>query len=318
MVASSSVDVWGKDLLQHSEGCVERFGGSPWHDGGMQVAVVDFQDPQAPEQFTRSLRETGFGVIVNHPLPQALVEQIYAEWLAFFESDEKYRLRYTSDDQDGWFGPDVSETAKGNSVKDIKEFFHVYPWGQYPTSVSDAALQYRAIATDVALTLLDWVEANTPDDVSSKFSMPLSSMMDGSKRTLLRILRYPPLRGDEPPGAIRAAAHEDINLLTVLPASNEPGLQVRDVHGNWHDVPCDFGSIAINSGDMLKLASDGYYPSTTHRVMNPTGDGARRSRLSLPLFLHPADNVLLAEGRSAFSFLQERIHELRSQDIAKG
>lgn len=281
----------------------------------MQVAVVDYQAPDAPERFTRSLRETGFGVIVNHPLPQSLVETIYAEWLAFFDSDEKYSLRYTPDDQDGYFGPDVSETAKGNTIKDIKEFFHVYPWGQYPSSVSDAALQYRQIAMDVAVTLLDWVEANTPAEVADRFSQPLSSMMHGSKRSLLRVLRYPPLRGDEPPGALRAAAHEDINLLTVLPASNEPGLQVRDVHGNWHDVPCDFGSIAINSGDMLKLASGGYYPSTTHRVTNPVGESAKHSRLSLPMFLHPADDVVLAEGRTAFSFLQERIRELRSQDI---
>ena len=131
------------------------------------------------------------------------------------------------------------------------------------------------------------------------------------------MLRYPPLAGDEPEGAMRAAAHEDINLLTVLPASNEAGLQVRDIRGNWHDVPCDFGSLAINSGDMLHLASGGYYPSTTHRVVNPSGDAARRSRLSLPLFLHPADDVVLAEGRTAFSFLQERIAELRSQDLQK-
>lgn len=280
----------------------------------MNVEVVDFQSPDAPEFFTRSLRHTGFAVLVNHPLPQPLVQQIYDEWLAFFDSDAKHRYRYSQDTQDGYFGPDVSETAKGNTVRDLKEFFHVYPWGQYPAEVSDAALRYAKQATDIATTLLGWVDANTPDDVSSGFSRPLRHMMDGSTRTLLRVLRYPPLRGDEPANAVRAAAHEDINLLTVLPASNEPGLQVRDVHGNWHDVPCDFGSIAINSGDMLKLASDGYYPSTTHRVMNPTGEGATRSRLSLPLFLHPADDVVLAEGRTASSFLQERIAELRSQD----
>ncbi len=281
----------------------------------MQVAVVDYQASDAPQRFTRSLRETGFGVIVNHPLPQALVEQVYAEWLAFFDSPAKYDYRYTPDNQDGYFGPEVSETAKGNTVKDIKEFFHVYPWGQYPSTVSDAAMRYREIAMGVALTLLDWVEANTPVEISRRFSRPLSSMMDGSTRTLLRILRYPPLRGAEPPGALRAAAHEDINLLTVLPASNEPGLQVRDLHGAWHDVPCDFGSIAINAGDMLHLASGGYYPSTTHRVVNPVGESALRSRLSLPLFLHPADDVVLAAGRTAFSFLQERLRELRSQDL---
>lgn len=281
----------------------------------MNVEVVDFTAPDAPADFTRSLRETGFAVIVNHPLPHQLVQQIYDEWLAFFDSDAKYAYRFSDDEQDGWFGPDVSETAKGNTVKDIKEFFHVYPWGKYPAEVSDAALRYAEISKGIAQTLLQWVQDNTPAEIAARFSRPLPRMMDGSTRSLLRVLRYPPLRGDEPADAVRAAAHEDINLLTVLPAANEPGLQVRDVHGNWHDVPCDFGSIAVNSGDMLHLASGGYYPSTTHRVMNPTGESATRSRLSLPLFLHPADDALLADGRTAYSFLQERIAELRSQDL---
>ncbi len=281
----------------------------------MNVEVVDFQSPDAPASFTRSLRDTGFAVLVNHPLPQPLVQRIYDEWLAFFESDAKYTYRFSDENQDGWFGPEISETAKGNTVRDIKEFFHVYPWGQYPAEVSDAALRYAQLAKDVANTLLGWVDRNTPAEVAEGFSRPLDHMMDGSTRTLLRVLRYPPLRGDEPPGAVRAAAHEDINLLTVLPAANEPGLQVRDINGNWHDVPCDFGSIAVNAGDMLQLASGGYYPSTSHRVLNPTGDSAMRSRLSMPLFLHPADDVILAEGRTAFSFLQERIAELRSQDL---
>ena len=279
----------------------------------MDVAVVDYQAADAPEAFTQSLLETGFAVLVNHPLPQQLVEDIYAEWLAFFDSDAKYAYRFSPTEQDGWFGPDVSD--KGNTVKDIKEFFHVYPWGKYPTEVSNKALEFAERSKDIANTLLGWVEANTPAEVAEQFSVPLTEMMNGSTRSLLRILRYPPLRGDEPADAVRAAAHEDINLITVLPASNEPGLQVRDLAGVWHDVPCDFGSLAINSGDMLHLASGGYYPSTTHRVTNPTGDGATRSRISMPLFLHPKDDVLLAQGRTAFSFLQERIAELRSQDL---
>ncbi|MEI6401571.1 MAG: 2-oxoglutarate and iron-dependent oxygenase domain-containing protein [Actinomycetota bacterium] len=93
----------------------------------MNVEVVDFAAPDAPEAFTRSLRQTGFAALVNHPLPHELVEQIYTEWLAFFESDGKYAYAFSPDNQDGWFGRDVSETAKGNTVKDLKEFFHVYP-----------------------------------------------------------------------------------------------------------------------------------------------------------------------------------------------
>lgn len=281
----------------------------------MQVDVVDFQAADAPQAFTESLHNTGFAVLVNHPLPPSLVQGIYDEWLDFFNTDAKYAYRYDEENQNGYFGPDVSETAKGNTVRDIKEFFHVYPWGRYPSTVSDAALRYAEQATEIARTLLSWVEAHTPASVSAQFSRPLNRMLDGSTRTLLRVLRYPPLTGHEPAGAVRAAAHEDINLLTVLPASNESGLQVRDINGVWHDVPCDYGSMAVNCGDMLALASGGYYPSTTHRVLNPTGDSAKRSRLSVPLFLHPADDVILAQGRTAFEFLHERIAELRSQDI---
>jgi isopenicillin N synthase-like dioxygenase len=281
----------------------------------MQVAVVDYRSPSAPAEFTRSLRETGFAVLTNHPLPAELVQEMYDDWLAFFATEAKFSYPFTPDKQDGYFSSEVSETAKGNTVKDIKEFFHVYPWGQYPTEVSDAARRLYDQAGALARALLDWVEAETPPEVAAKFSMPLSEMLDGSRSTLLRILRYPPLTGLEPRGAVRAAAHEDINLLTVLPAANEPGLQVRDTKGVWHDVPCDFGSLAINVGDMLQLASGGYYPSTTHRVMNPIGESAKRSRISAPLFLHPANDVVLAEGRTAFSFLQERLRELRSQDL---
>ncbi len=282
----------------------------------MNVEVVDYQSPDAPRTFARSLHETGFAVLVNHPLPHELVQSIYDEWLAFFDSDAKANYRFDAEDSGGYYGPEVSETAKGQTVRDIKEFFHVYEGGKFPIEVSDDALRYATEAKAIALTLLGWVEAETPPDVAARFSRPLNQMMVGSTRTLLRVLRYPPLRGDEQAGAVRAASHEDINLLTVLPAANEPGLQVQDTAGRWHDVPCDFGSLAINCGDMLSLASGGYYPSTSHRVLNPVGDGATRSRLSLPLFLHPADDVVLADDRTAHSYLQERLAELRSQDHA--
>jgi isopenicillin N synthase-like dioxygenase len=147
--------------------------------------------------------------------------------------------------------------------------------------------------------------------------MPLSQMIEGTSRTLLRILHYPPLRGDEPADAVRAAAHEDINMITVLPASNEPGLQVRDLEGNWHDVPCDPGSVAINAGDMLDYVTNGYYPSTTHRVNNPVGEAAKRARISTPLFLHPADDVLIAENKTAFEFLRDRIKQISGVELTK-
>jgi isopenicillin N synthase-like dioxygenase len=143
--------------------------------------------------------------------------------------------------------------------------------------------------------------------------MPLSQMMTGSTRSLLRVLRYPPLPDHIPDGAVRAAAHEDINLLTVLPASDQPGLELLDSNGEWFPVPCDPGSLAINGGEMLDLATDGYFPATTHRVVNPDGEAGRVPRMSLPMFLHPADDVVLAQGRTAYEFLQQRIAELRGE-----
>jgi isopenicillin N synthase-like dioxygenase len=160
---------------------------------------------------------------------------------------------------------------------------------------------------------LQWVEQYTPAEVQEKYSMPLSQMIQGSEQTLLRVLHYPPLRGDEEPGAVRAAAHGDINLLTILPAATAAGLQVVGKDGEWHDVPCDFGMLIVNIGDMLQEASAGYYPSTIHRVLNPTGEEAKKSRVSLPLFLHPRPDVVLSERHTAGSYLTERLQELHSK-----
>jgi isopenicillin N synthase-like dioxygenase len=280
----------------------------------MQALTIDFQSDEAPQQFVRSLRETGFAVLTNHPIPVELVNEVFEEWYGFFQTENKHVYRFT-DKQDGYYPPSIAETAKGSDKRDLKEFFHVYDWGQYPKEVSTRAKDLREAGKALATTLLQWVEDGTPDEVKAGLSMPLSQMMDGSTRTLLRILHYPPLTGDEEAGAVRAAAHEDINLITVLPGSPEPGLQVRDLAGNWHDVAADPGTLAINAGDMLQLATNGYYPSTTHRVMNPSGDGRFRSRMSTPIFLHPADDVALSADKTAFEYLQERIRELRVTEV---
>jgi isopenicillin N synthase-like dioxygenase len=277
----------------------------------MHLPIVDFQSPTAPQDFCKSLHETGFGVLKNHPLDQALVQGIYDEWLAFFQSAAKEKYAQDPVKFDGYFSPKVSETAKNNTKKDVKEFFHIYPWGRYPAEVSDAARRYYALASDLAKTLLGWVDDNSPPAVKAGYSMPLSRMLDGSDHTLLRVLHYPPLTGQEEPGAVRAAAHGDINLLTILPAATEPGLQVLGKDEAWHDVPCDFGLLIVNIGDMLEEASGHYFPSTVHRVLNPTGEAAQKPRISLPLFLHPSREVVLSERYTVGSYFEERMRELR-------
>jgi len=276
----------------------------------MKVQVVDYLDKNAPKHFTESLRETGFGVLINHPIKQEMVESIYKNWYEFFSSDEKEQLAFDPKTQDGYFAPEISETAKGHSKKDIKEYYHVYPWGRIPNALEEEIMNYYQLASGLAAELLDWVEKYSPADVAKLYREPLSNMIKDTPNTLLRVLHYPPLTGDEEPGAIRAAAHEDINLLTILPAANEPGLQVQQKDGQWADVPCDFGSLVINIGDMLQECSGGYYPSTSHRVINPTGKASSKSRISLPLFLHPRDEVVLSERHTQKSYLQERLREL--------
>ncbi|WP_438862901.1 isopenicillin N synthase family dioxygenase [Neptunicella sp.] len=276
----------------------------------MKLVAVDFNADNAAQQFVESLHETGFGVLKNHPIQQSMVDNIYSTWQTFFDSEEKHRFHYDPKTQDGFFPASVSEVAKGHKIKDIKEYFHFYPWGQCPEQYRQQLADYYAAANDLASTLLSWVEKYSPDEVSAKYSQSLSSMVENSDKTLLRILHYPPLKGNEEPDAIRAAAHEDINLLTVLPAANEPGLQVKSKDGGWLDVPCDFGNLIVNIGDMLQEASGGYFPSTTHRVINPQGADQTKSRISLPLFLHPKPEVILSQRHTADSYLTERLKEL--------
>lgn len=281
--------------------------------GESGVISVDYRDPEAPALFAQSLRQSGFGVVRNHPIPQDLVEEIYAEWLAFFDSDDKFKY-LVGEKHDGYFPPHQAETAKTGKKRDLKEYFHIYSWGRYPDEVSDAARRYYDLAGALASELLGWVQDNTPDEVKARFSVPLPEMVRGSSGSLFRILRYPPLTGEEDADAVRAHAHEDINLLTILPSANERGLQLVNASGEWVDVPFDFGTLVINTGDMLQEASGGYYRSTTHRVVNPTGDAAKRSRISIPMFQQPRPDVVLSERHTAGSYLAERLAELARND----
>ena len=283
----------------------------------MQLPVIDYRGPTAAQDFCASLHQTGFGVLVNHPLEQSQVQSIYEEWLMFFNSDAKHAYAQDPVKLDGYFSPAVSETAKNNTQRDLKEFFHIFPWGRYPNEVTDAARRYYAAGSALAAQLLTWVEQCSPPEVKAGYSMPLPDMIDGCDQTLLRVLHYPPLIGMEEPGAVRAAAHGDINLLTILPAASEPGLQVLGKDQLWHDVPCDFGLLIVNIGDMLQEASGGFYPSTIHRVLNPTGQARNKSRLSLPLFLHPRREVVLSGRYTVGSYFEERMQELRGGQPAR-
>ena len=275
----------------------------------MQVAKISYNDENAPVAFTKSLKETGFGVIIDHPIKPELVDNVYKEWEQFFNSDSKHDYLFDPLKQDGYF-PLGTENAKGYNAKDHKEFFHFYPWGKTPSTISDSTKELYDSLVNMTSLLLEWIELNTPSNVQSKFSEPLKNMIKGSKTNLLRVIHYPPFSGKEDSKSLRAAAHEDINLITLLVAGTKPGLEAQDKYGNWHQISTDPGTIIVNIGDMLKEVSGGYYPSTTHRVVNPSSDINNNSRYSMPLFLHPRDEVKLSDKYTANSYLKERLLEI--------
>jgi isopenicillin N synthase-like dioxygenase len=277
----------------------------------MDVLTVDYRAKGADERFAQSLHETGFAVIENHPIPWAKIEQAYREWGAFFNDPIREAYAFDSATQDGYISGKLSETAKGEKQKDLKEFYHLYfPWGRYPKTISENSRELFYLTLDFGKELLVWIERHLPENIQKKLSMKLSDMVS-LERTLYRILHYPPFNGTEPAGAIRAAAHEDINLITVLPAASEAGLQAKDKDGNWHTVKTDPRTLVINIGDMLQEATDRYYISTTHRVINPEGSNAKKARMSMPLFIHPKANVKLSDRYpTAEGYLHERLVEL--------
>lgn len=274
----------------------------------MQVSRVSYLADDADEQIVRSLRDTGFAVLADHPITPDRITAIYDAWAEFFAGSQKHDFLRDPERQDGYF-PFRSENAKGAQAKDLKEFYHIYPWGRVPDSLAAITRQLYDDLQALGVEMLGWLDAHSPPEVSRQFRQPLGQMMQDSQQSLLRIIHYPPVADGEEPEAIRAAAHEDINLITLLLAGSQPGLQARDKQGNWHDVSCDPGMITINNGDMLQLASSGYYPSTPHRVINPDRSN-NVSRYSIPMFLHPRPDVMLTGDISADAYLHQRLAEI--------
>ena len=273
------------------------------------IQRIDIKDKNAKKNFFTSFENTGFAVIENHDISFELIDNVYSEWEDFFNSEEKINYKFDTNSQDGFF-PFRSESAKDNPIKDLKEFFHVYPNTKLPDFLSKNTNLLYSELVSLGNTLLGWLDDLTPHNIKSEFSESLFSMSKGSDRNLLRVLHYPPVEGEVEQGAIRAAAHEDINLITLLVSGSQPGLEAMDMNGVWHKVPVDKGMITVNVGDMLQMASNKYFPSTSHRVVNPENSEQNVSRFSLPMFMHPRNEVVLKSGITANDYLQERLKEI--------
>lgn len=273
----------------------------------MEIKTVRVYSIEAGIELVESLKNTGFAVVVNHGIPDELFEQAYKDVGSYFASEDKFKDLFSSDRQRGYY-PMKSENAKGFAKKDLKEFYHLYPDMKSQTIPGGKNTWdlYEHMAL-LGQTLLKKINESSPID----FPVPLHEMAESSPQTLFRFLHYPPI-GDDADGAVRAAAHEDINLITLLPAATYPGLQVKTKKGDWifADMHVPKNAIIINAGDMLQEASGGFFKSTTHRVVNPTGYGATISRYSMPMFIHPHSEVRLSEKYTAGEYLDERLREL--------
>jgi isopenicillin N synthase-like dioxygenase len=298
---------------------------------GDYVKVVDMRDENAAEVFTQSLKDTGFGVLTNHGLDI----NVYDEWREFFKSGKASQEKYIQDQktQDGYYSVKNAESAKGMNVKDLKQYFQLYfPDGRYPDEVSDNAKKMFLQMLELGKILLQWIDDHMDEEVRAKVYSNLSKRHAGSegapsianvvdsKQTMLRILRYPPFAEvehelsckieDVRPGAVRAAAHEDINLITLLPAGSSRGLEVKDMHGNWHEVPLCENSMIVNIGDMLQEMTNGEYKATTHRVVVPDGEDGSGDRMSCPCFIHPIPGTYLSDRwPDSLGYLHNRLEQ---------
>jgi isopenicillin N synthase-like dioxygenase len=247
--------------------------------------IVDLRGASAKHDFLTSLQHIGFAVIKNHEVNNTV--EFYDKWSQFFHSDEKHD--YYHQNHEGFFPVNVSETAKGYTNKDSKEFYHFYSTRfEHPSWLVNLTVSMHHTLYQVMLTLFEFLDETISVDLVKE-------------EALLRILHYPPSDNH-----IRANAHTDINLLTLLPMAAGDGLELF-VDNQWKTLTVEENHLVVNVGDMLELYSNGRFRSTLHRVVNK---GVSRSRYSAALFVHAKDDVILQGENTAGQFLRDRLQQI--------
>lgn len=283
------------------------------------------------EDLWRGFRHFGFVILKDHGIAPDVLSNAYLLAEKFFNrpADEKRALISGIGGQRG-YTPFGTEHAKDSAVPDLKEFWHVgrefepgapladvYPpnvWPDEPKGFRAAFLELFNALEEAGHVML---EALAPKlDVSTDFFREMAT--DGN--SILRLLHYPPIPDGADPNAIRAAAHEDINLITILVAANGAGLELLDRNGEWLAINTDPQNLIVDAGDMLARITNDVVPATTHRVVNPKGPNV--SRYSMPFFMHPRSEAKLSclesckgDGAkydliTAGDFLQQRLKEI--------
>ena len=275
------------------------------------IPVVDLdcwrdaaQRPGFVRELGESLRSYGFVRVRGHGIPTELIDRAYKVAKSFFYQPREQKMALVVPGQAGQRGytPFRAESAKYTDVPDLKEFFHVgreldpehslggryvpNSWPELP-GFRDTFLALYGSLESVSKELLAALALHLELDPSHFVDMAV----DGD--SVLRLLHYPAT--DDAtyiPGAIRAAAHEDINFITLLLASTASGLELLRRDGTWIPVNAEKGELVVDSGDMMNRLTNGVIPATTHRVVNPE-DGTTE-RFSMPFFVHPRPEVSLA------------------------
>ncbi|NNC53655.1 MAG: isopenicillin N synthase family oxygenase [Erythrobacter sp.] len=269
-------------------------------DSKNDIAVVSLAQPleSIADEIGRSFQEYGFAVIRDHGIPQELIDRAEELSKEFFALPDDVKKAYHIPGGGGARGytPFGTEKAKDAKVHDLKEFWHVgrelpegHPLAEYmadnvwPDEVAD----FRETFSNL-YSAFETAGGRVLEAIAIHLGLPreffASTVEDGN--SVMRLLRYPPLEGEEAEGAIRAAAHGDINTITLLLGAEEAGLELLTKQDEWLAIDPPEGALVVNVGDMLDRLTNGKLRSTTHRVVNPRGEAAYRARYSMPFFLH--------------------------------
>ena len=270
------------------------------------IASVSLERPLADlaDELGRSFAEYGFAVVRDHGIPADLIARAEAKSREFFALPEAVKMQYHLKGKGGARGytPFGIERAKDAAVHDLKEFWHVgrtLPPGDplepfMPPNVWPEEVESFRDTFETLYAEFDKCGLRILSAIALHLGLPEHwfdpTVEDGN--SVMRLLHYPPVAA-EAEGRIRAAAHEDINTITLLLGAEEAGLQLLARDGRWLPVSPPEGALAVNIGDMLQRLTNGRLRSTTHRVINPTGERARHARYSMPFFLHFRPDFLI-------------------------
>jgi isopenicillin N synthase-like dioxygenase len=298
--------------------------------------AADCQGARFAHDLSAAYAEYGFVIIRNHGIDKALIDRCLAQFQQFFAWPEARKRKYIAGKGGArGYTPFGIETAKGAQHSDLKEFWHVgreLPPGHPFNAMMPPNIWIEEIPgfRESMLALYDAFDSlgrRLLAPIAQSMSLPYDFFDDKVNlgNSVLRIIHYPPMSA-QPTPSVRAGAHEDINVITLLLGAEEPGLEVLSRKGEWLPIDPPAGSLVCNVGDMLQRLTNLRLRSTTHRVTNPPRERSTNARYSLPFFLHFNPDFLIrtlpqcidAQHPDQFplpinadDFLMERLREIK-------